>query len=98
MLDWWRRWTWQRYESRVSTSDDFATFQRLFSGPLTPDLASKMPLGILLKKRDDAGQETRGIIDAEINRRLNSRLAIIANLISVLALIVSVVALARSSR
>jgi hypothetical protein len=47
-----------------------------------------MPLGILLKKRDDAGQETRGIIDAEINRRLNSRLAIIANLISVLALIV----------
>jgi hypothetical protein len=96
MLERWRRWSWKRYERRVSTSDDFKKFQRLFSGPITPDLASKMPLEVLLERRTGEAQESRAIIDGEINRRLNSIQPMIANIISVVALIVAAIALAKA--
>jgi hypothetical protein len=85
-----RRWKYKRLEARVSTSENFAEFERLFSGPLTPDLASKMPLEVLLERRSgQVGQETRSIIDSEITRRLNSRLPTIAIGLSVIAIIIA---------
>jgi hypothetical protein len=85
-----RRWKYKRFEARVSTSENFAEFERLFSGPLTPDLASKMPLEVLLERRGgQVGHETRSIIDSEITRRLSSRLPMIAMGLSVIAIIIS---------
>jgi hypothetical protein len=93
----WRQWKWKRYEARVSSSDDFAEFERLFSGPLTPDLASKMPLNVLLERRNgQVSQDTRNIVDSEITRRLNSTQPMIANVISTIALIVALFALAKA--
>lgn len=98
MIDWWREWKWTQYERRASVSEDFAEFEKVFSGPITPDLAAKMPLSILLKRRSgEVGHETRAIVDAEIGRRLNSTQPMIANVISVIALVVSVIALVRAS-
>jgi hypothetical protein len=98
MIEKWRAWRWKAYERRVSASDDFAEFERLFSGPLTPALASKMPLTLLLDKRiGQVDQEARSIIDSEINRRLNSRQPMIANIMSAIALILSIIALTRAS-
>lgn len=92
-----RKWRFKRYEARVATSDDFAEFERLFAGPLTPDLAAKMPLSLLLEKRSgQVGQETQNIVDSEINRRLNSRQPMLANVLSVIAIIIAVAALLKS--
>lgn len=96
MIERWRRWTWSRYESRVSDSDNFAEFERLFSGPLTPDLASRMPGELLVERRGKVDQGTRKIIDSELMRRLNSRQPIITNVISAAALIISLIALAKA--
>jgi hypothetical protein len=96
VIERWRRWTWKKYESRVSVSDNFAEFERLFSGPLTPDLASRMPGELLLERRGKVDQGTRKIIDSEMMRRLNSRQPIITNLISAAALIISLIALAKA--
>jgi hypothetical protein len=96
VIERWRRWTWKKYESRISVSDNFAEFERLFSGPLTPDLASRMPGELLLERRGKVDQGTRKIIDSEMMRRLNSRQPIITNLISAAALIISLIALAKA--
>ena len=71
---------WQRYERRISSSDNFAEFEELFSGNVTPHLAAKMPSSILLEKRDQVGPDARNIIDREINRRL-----MLGNLLSVIS-------------
>jgi hypothetical protein len=96
VIERWRRWTWKKYESRISVSDNFAEFERLFSGPLTPDLASRMPGELLLERRGKVDQGTRKIIDSEMMRRLNSRQPVITNLISAAALIISLIALAKA--
>lgn len=97
MIELWRRWSWRRYERRTSVSDNFAEFQRLFSGPITPDLAYKMPLSVLLERRNgEIALETRNTIDAEITRRLNSRQPLVANVLAVIAVIISLVALAKT--
>lgn len=95
LIERWRRWTWKQYERRVSVGDNFAEFERLFSGPLTPDLAGRMPADVLLEKRNGkVGQETRNIIDSEIMRRLNSVQPRYASFVSTVALIVSAIAIA----
>jgi hypothetical protein len=55
-----------------------------------------MPLEVLLERRTGEAQESRAIIDGEINRRLNSIQPMIANIISVVALIVAAIALAKA--
>jgi hypothetical protein len=98
MIEKWRAWRWKQYERQVSASDDLAEFERLFSGPLTPTLAAKMPMTLLLDKRSgQVGQETRSIIDSEINRRLNSHQPMIANILSAIALVLSIIALIKAS-
>ena len=98
MIEHWRRWRYKRYESRVSGSDDFAEFEKLFSGPWTPDLVRKMPWDVLLKGPGaQIDPQTRKIIDLEVGRRLNSTQPVIANFISFFAFIVAVIALFRTN-
>ena len=98
LFDAFRRWTYRRYEARVSTTDDFAEFDQWASGPWTPQIAAKMPWELLIKGPRLGGidAETRRVIDLEIEKRHRSRQPFIANIISTLALIVAVVALSRS--
>lgn len=94
VMEAWRRWRYKRYEARVSAADDFAQFERWASGPWTPDMVSKMPWDILIKGPQLGGidGQTRKVIDWEIEKRFQSRQPIIANVISFLALIVSIFA------
>jgi hypothetical protein len=99
MIDAWRRWNYKRYEARISTTEDFAQFQQWASGPWTPDMASRMPWEILIQGPQLGGidAQTRKVIDLEIDKRFRSRQPVIANLISLAALVVAVIALLKSS-
>lgn len=98
MIEAWRRWRYKRYEARVASSDDFAQFEQWASGPWTPEIASKMPWDVLVKGPwlGAIDTETRRVIDLEIEKRFRSIHPMLANVISGLALLVSVVALIRS--
>ena len=94
MLELWRQWTYKRYEARYSSSEDFAKFEKFASGPWTPEMVTRMPWDILMKgpQLGKTDAQTRRVIDWEVERRLRSRQPLIANIIAILALIVSVVA------
>jgi hypothetical protein len=94
----WRRWTYKRYEARLSTIGDFAQFEQWASGPWTPEMVSKMPWGVLIKGPQLGGinAQTRKVIDLEIEKRFASRQPLIANVFSFVALIISILALFRN--
>lgn len=97
MIEAWRRWQYKRYEARVSSTDDFAKFDQFASGPWTPEMVFRMPWDVLVKGPQLGGidAQTRRVIDMEMARRAQPVSPIIANVIAVLALIVSVFALLR---
>lgn len=99
MFEAWRRWTYKRYEARVASSDDFAKFDKFASGPWTPEMVSKMPWDVLVKGPQLGGidAQTRHVIDMEMARRAQPVSPVIANIIAILALGVSILALFRSS-
>ena len=99
MIEAWRTWRYKRYEARVSSTDDFAQFDQFTSGPWTPKMVSKMPWDILVNGPQMGGidPQTRRVIDMEMARRAQPLSPIIANIIAVLALIVSIIALIKSS-
>lgn len=99
MIEAWRRRKYKRYEARVAAADDFAEFEQWASGPWTPQIAAKMPWDKLIKGPQLGGidTETRKVIDLEIEKRHRSRQPLIANLISLLALVVAIIALFKSS-
>ena len=72
MFEWWRRWTYPKWESRVAGSEKLADFERLTEGPWTPDMVRRMPAEVLLKGPTLGGinRATRHIIDTEIERRM----------------------------
>jgi len=98
MFEFWRRWNYKRHEHKAGTSDDFADFEKWTSGPWTPDIAAKMPWDKLIQGPQLGGidPETRRVIDLEIEKRYRSRQPIVANFISLAALIVAVLALYRT--
>jgi hypothetical protein len=79
----------------MSSADDFAQFEQWASGPWTPNMAAKMPWDILVKgpKLGGIDAQTRKVIDLEIEKRFRSRQPIIANVISLAALIIAIVAI-----
>ena len=95
MIEKWRRWTYKRYEARLSTTGDFAEFEQWASGPWTPEIVSKMPWDVLIKGPQLGGidAQTRRVIDLEIEKRFRSRQPLVANVISFVALVISLVAL-----
>jgi hypothetical protein len=97
--EWWRRWRYKRYEARVSSTDDFEQFDQFASGSWTPEMVSKMPWDVLVKGPQLGGidAQTRRVIDMEMARRAQPISPIIANIIAALALIISIVALSKSS-
>lgn len=99
MIEAWRRWNYGRYEARVSAEDDFAKFEQWASGPWTPQIAAKMPWDKLIIGPQLGGidAQTRRVIDLEIEKRHRSRQPLIANVISLTALIVAVFALFKAS-
>lgn len=98
MFEAWRKWRYKKYEMRKANADDFAEFEQWASGPWTPKIASRMPWDKLIRgpQLGEIDEETRRIIDLEIDKRHRSMQPVYANLISALALIVAVVALLRS--
>ena len=95
MMERLRRWRYGRKEARVSGGDDFAEFEKWFSGPWTPDVVSLMPWDILMKgpQLGPIDAESRRVIDLEIGRRFRSKQPMLQTIISVAALIVSLFAL-----
>lgn len=95
MIEAWRKWAYKRYEARIASTDDFAKFDQWASGPWTPDMAARMPWDILVRGPQLGGidAQTRKVIDLEIDKRYRSRQPMIANLISVAALAIAVLAL-----
>jgi len=94
MIDKWKRWRYKRWEARVAAGDDFAKFVSLLDGPWTPEIASKMPIDVLLSgpQFGQINGQTRKIIDMELERRLRSWQPAISNVIALLALVVAVCA------
>ncbi len=70
MIERWRRWAYKRYEARLSSTRDFALFEQWASGPWTPEVVSRMPWEILIKRPQLGGidGETRKVIDLEIEK------------------------------
>jgi hypothetical protein len=93
-----RRWNYKRYEARVAATDNFAEFENWATGPWTPDIVSKMPWDVLLKgpQLGNIDAQTRKFIDLEIEKRFRSIQPMLANIISVGALIVAAFALYRA--
>lgn len=83
----------------MSSTGDFAQFDQFACGPWTPEMVSKMPWDVLVKGPQLGGidNQTRRVIDMEMARRVQPISPAIANIIAVLALIVSIIALFRSS-
>jgi len=83
----------------VASADNFAEFEKFTTGPWSPDMVTKMPWDVLVKgpQLGSIDAETRRVIDMEMARRAQPLSPIIANVISFLALILSAVALLRSS-
>lgn len=98
MFEWWRRWAYGRYETRIASTDDFAQFDRLASGPWTPEIVRKMPWDVLVSgpKMGGIDPQSRRVIDMEMARRAQPFSPVIANIISVAALGVSILALIKS--
>lgn len=99
MLEAWRRFRYKRYEARVSSTDDFAEFDQFASGPWTPAMVSKMPWDVLVKGPQLGGinEQTRKVIDMEMARRAQPVSAVIANILALAAVIISIIALFKSS-
>jgi hypothetical protein len=99
LFETWRRWRYKQYEARIASTDDFAQFDRWASGPWTPEMVSKMPWDILVKGPSMGGidAQTRRVIDLEIEKRFRSIHPAMANLISIAALIVAIIALTKTS-
>ena len=95
MFETWRRWTYKRYEARLSSTGDFAQFEQWASGPWTPKMVSKMPWNVLIKgpQRGGIDAQTRKVIDLEIEKRFRSRQPLITNVIAFAALVISLIAL-----
>ena len=91
MIEQWRRWSYKRYETRVSAADDFGDFEQWASGPWTPELARKMPWDVLIKgpQLGALDAQTRRVIDWEIDRRFRSHQPFVANFIAIAALAVA---------
>lgn len=83
----------------MASADNFAEFEKFTTGPWSPDMVTKMPWDVLVKgpQLGSIDAETRRVIDMEMARRAQPLSPIIANVISFLALILSAVALLRSS-
>lgn len=102
MFEAWRKWRYPRYEAKFASADDFAEFEKLASGPWTPDMVSRVPFTVLMKgpqfgDMDAKSQaQTQKVIDLEIERRVQSRQPMIGHAISFLALVVAAIALYRS--
>lgn len=98
MFETWRRLTYDQYERRIASADDFAKFEKFASGPWTPAIASKLPWDVLVRgpQMGAIDAQTRRVIDMEMARRAQPVSPIIANIVSMLALIVSAIALVRS--
>lgn len=94
MWEAWRRWAYKRFEKRAASAE-FAEFDALASGPWTPEMVFKMPWDVLVAGPQFGGidAQTRRVIDMEMARRAQPLSPIIANCISVAALVVSIVAL-----
>lgn len=99
MIEAWRRWNYKRYETSVSTEDDFGLFEQWASGPWTPQIAAKMPWDKLINGPQLGGidAQTRQVIDLEIEKRHRSLQPLVANLISLVALVIAIVALFKST-
>ncbi|MGK6321352.1 hypothetical protein [Sphingomonas sp. DT-204] len=95
MMETWRRWNYARFSNKIGSSDDFAKFEGWASGPWTPAIARKIPTPELLAgpPMGSIDAQTRKIIDLEITRRAQPVSPMVANIIAILALIVSVIAL-----
>ncbi|MDI7774396.1 hypothetical protein [Asticcacaulis sp. EMRT-3] len=98
MISVWRRWQYKKYEARISASDDFEKFNQFASGPWTPEIASKLPWDILVKgpQLGNIDVQTRKVIDMEIAKRCQSHQPFIANLLAVLAILISIISLLKS--
>lgn len=92
MIELWRRLTYSKWEHRMAASDDFSRFANFASGPWTPDMVRRMPWPILMRgpKLGGIDSETRKVIDLEVERRFRSPQPLITNLISIAALVVSI--------
>jgi hypothetical protein len=91
----WRRWRYKRFVDQRSGADDFAKFEEWASGPWTPAIAAKIPMPELLAgpPMGAIDNQTRKVIDLELSKRYRSISPIIANIISLSALIVASFAL-----
>lgn len=89
-----RQWANKRYEARMSAADDFADFEEWASGPWTPEMVRRMPWKTLRQgpQLGEIDPETRRVINYEMERRQRSIQPVIANIISVIALAVAVLA------
>jgi hypothetical protein len=98
MIELWRRWTYRRYEKKMGSADDLAVFDRLVSGPWTLEMAALMPEEVLVRGPQMGGidADTRRVIDLELARRVGVGQQLPGNLIALLALAVSALALYRS--
>jgi hypothetical protein len=99
MIESWRRWRYKRYEARVSRTDDFALFDQFASGPWTLEMVSKMPWDVLTRGPQLGGidPQTRRVIDMEMARRAQPINAKVANIIAIVAIFVSCLALFKAS-
>lgn len=82
----------------MGSSDDLEVFEKLVSGPWTPDMARKMPWDILVNgpQLNGIDSETRSVIELEKARRIQPLHTSMNTIISSLALIVAIVALFRT--
>lgn len=101
VLDWPERRRLRRYpdlEAQMSNAE-FGTFSDWASGPWTEEFARRLPRHKLREgpplNTNDA--ESRRVIRAELDRRFQSSAPVFSNYIAGLALLVSAVALFRSS-
>ncbi len=99
MIELWRRWAYKRYERRASRAYNFAEFEQFASGPWTPEIVSKMPWNVLVKGPNFGGidEQTRKVIDMEMARRAQPTGETITIIISSISLVVSIVALFKTS-
>jgi len=94
MIERWREWNYNRLSNKIGASEDFTKFVEWESGPWTPAIARKVPFSRLLAGPPGGpiDAQTRRVIDIEIARRTQPLSPMVANIIAILALIVSIAA------
>lgn len=92
-----RRWRYDRYAAKKGGSEKFADFEEWASGPWTPAIAHRVPMPELLQgpPLGAINDQSRKVIDMELERRSRSVSPMIANVISLLALAVAVAAVVK---